>query len=137
MFIQQFNPYMYLICRYFMNVSKEEYYFLCTSLLIFVKTWHFFQVTQQVCFDQDFSSHSSLEHYVVTTFNLTKFKVNITKIYFFKMISSRKLLMNSCLSLSRRTYFQGGSNGQAAKIEDYERYISRVKSISLVSTVLF
>ena len=52
------------------------------------------------------------------------------------MISSRKLLMNSCLSLSRRTYFQGGSNEQAAKIEDYERYISRVKSISLVSTVL-
>lgn len=33
--------------------------------------------------------------------------------------------MNSCLSLSRRTYFQGGSNDQAAKIEDYERYISR------------
>ena len=96
----------------------------------------FFQVTQQVCFDQDFSSHSSLEHDVVTTFNLTKFKVNITKVYFFKMISSRKLLMNSCLSLSRRTYFQGGSNDQAAKIEDYERYISRVKSISLVSTVL-
>ena len=115
-----------LIGRFFMNVVSK-YIRKSTYLLIFVKTWHFFQVTQQVCFDQDFSSHSSLEHYVVTTFNLTKFKVNITKIYFFKMISSRKLLMNSCLSLSRRTYFQGGSNDQAAKIEDYERYISRVK----------
>jgi len=42
------------------------------------------------------------------------------------MISSRKLLLNSCLYLSRRNYFKGGSNEQAAKIEEHERYISRV-----------